>query len=100
MEKQPQQQEGSGGVQQPDHTLVNLLENRGQVPGRKRRGEERGKGGVYRERSGHSRISGSFSDLLLHSGTTDLLPGNTQTLREPGEPGCLIPVLEPVSSSR
>lgn len=100
MEKQPQQQEGSGGVQQPDHTLVNLLEDRGQIPGRKRRGEERGKGGVYRERSGHSRISGSFSDLFLHSGTNGLLPGNTQTLREPGEPGCLIPVLEPVSSSR
>lgn len=35
-QRQPQQQDSSGGAQQPDHTLVNLLGNRAQIPGRGR----------------------------------------------------------------
>lgn len=56
----------SGGAQQPDHTLVNLLENRRHIPGRGR-GNERGKDGMYRKCRTHSDISGKFSDLYSGS---------------------------------
>lgn len=66
--QQPQQQHSSAGVQQPDHALVNLLENRGRIPGRGR-GDERGKDGTYRKCSGHWSISGAFSDPCIHTRT-------------------------------
>lgn len=48
--------------------------------------------------TGGVQATGTFSDLWIHTRTNVLLPGNT--LRGPGAPRCLIPVLEPVSSSR
>lgn len=93
-QRQPQQQDSSGGAQQPDHTLVNLLGNRAQIPGR-----GRGDGGGGRTgQTGGVQATGTFSDLCIHTRTNVLLPGNT--LRGPGAPRCLVSVLEPVSSSR
>lgn len=81
----------SGGAQQPDHTLVNLLENRRHIPGRGR-GNERGKDGMYPS-VGPTRI---FQRSFL---TCALVPGEPQTLWEPVVPYVeLIPVLEPVLS--